>query len=177
MQGWCKNRISNNGWHQQQSSTSFLLPTFDAFLQFGKSMWVACKRLQPQLLWSCFESHRLLPSSHSCSNGQLMPSCPSCQHPCRCPPFPLHAGNEFPVLHVIAGAPASLGKALHWAANASAICCTEGHQPCQCHQGNIASDCSKLPEVDALSPDTNAPLLPGYIFNSAWGLATLYQNS
>ena len=49
-------------------------------------------------------------------------------------------------------------------------------QPCQCHRGDIASDCSTCPEVDALSPERNAPLTPGCIFNSAWALAALYQN-
>lgn len=50
-------------------------------------------------------------------------------------------------------------------------------QPRQCHWGDITSGCSKCPEVDALSPERNAPLMSGYIFNSTWALATLYQNN
>lgn len=30
-----------------------------------------------------------------------MPPCPSCQHSCRCPPLLFHAGNDFPILHVM----------------------------------------------------------------------------
>lgn len=48
--------------------------------------------------------------------------------------------------------------------------------PCQCPRQGIASDCSKYHEVNALSPEGNAPLTPGCIFNRAWALVTLCQN-
>lgn len=103
---WPKNRIKTNGCHWAAIFYFLSSAHFWHILQLGKLMWVTCKKLQP--LWSCFEPHCLLPSSRSCSNVHLMPPCLSYQHPCRFPPLPLLAGNEFLVLHVIAGAGALL---------------------------------------------------------------------
>lgn len=116
-------------------------------------MWVACKKLQPQLLWSSFHSRRLLLSSHSCSNGDVMSPAANISADVLHSLCMLAVNSQFCMWLLEQGLSCQPQKGialgckhfchlLHWRL-----------QPCQCHQRGIACDCSKCPEVDALSPE------------------------
>lgn len=88
---------------RQKSSTVFFLSIFHTFHNLDSQCEFLAKKLQSSFCDTVWLPHLLL-SSYSYSKGQLMSPCPSFQHSCRCPPLLFHAGNEFPALHMMAGA-------------------------------------------------------------------------
>lgn len=151
------------------SSAHFLYIT-----QFTKFTWVACKKLQPQLLWSyftptiCCPLHTPVPMDDLGHLAQAASIPTDVLHSLCMTQFRMWLPEQ-ELSHQPQKGIASDCKCfchlLHWRL-----------QPCQCHRQGIASDCSKCHEINALPPERNAPLTPGCIFNRTWALVALCLN-